>query len=1113
MSKCYTLKYRLIVVLVTVVGLAFDVGAGNKLNDSFFYNYTTEDGLPHALCECIAEDSYGFIWVGTPAGLVRFDGVFFEKFNDGNSILSENNVTALHHQNGRDTLWVGTLSGTLYSVRLKDNKFQPLLYDSRQINEAGIGAITSIFQLNSNILLLGTKRNGLVKLNLKTLKVEYINSVQIGDVKPLNVRNFRIVNGVVYMIAKEGIFTVRVTNGDNTELKLAPFSPANTSDILQIDQTKVLYIQGNTLYNYDLATGELTVEHEFPDTIINMVMDRTGGIWFSTYSNGMYYYDAHLNLYKHYVVGKSKYSLIDNNVTSVMRSQANDLVWITTRHGLVRVDNRYSSIRYYDLEASIKSKSANIFMINVDADDTYWLWSTDGLYFKHKEQVRFERVPSTPSYPNKDTIYQSINLVNGDMLFASTQGLLSYNRRKNDFRYLPLKNITYCSRVALISNTVYCVMSRNKFVVYNSETKSERVHRIDKYRNIRLQGFCREGDSLMWIGSNHGLFFKYDIRKDVVTDTFRIPGNSRLQSLSSIMALRVDKQRKMWIATDGSGLIKYDIEQNRFEVIKTSDSYTESIYNLEKDKNGNFWFTNSLGIVFLNPVTGQQKIYGKGYYILCPEYNQGASAVTPSGKIVMGGSGGFNEIDPTSISSPSVNVRPFITSATLFRTMSDYYNRDQQKNIYNPRDTIVIDEQYSSAYIYVRMLNFLNAKNSKIAWKIDNLDKEWRQATVATPIIYGSFPPGKHRMTILALDDDGSPMGEPLKILIIKRVYFYQHPLFKVFIVLVALGAIILYFVIRSKKLIKQGIILNEMVEEKTSELRHMNSDLMASKAQIERQKEELEMHRAYLEDLVKIRTHDLEQAKHKAEESDRLKTAFLANLSHEIRTPMNSIVGFSTLLSAGVFDEEEQKDFIGHIQASSESLLVLINDIVDISRIEANQLSVVKSSFDIEIELNQIIKGLQFEKSADNQSVGVSVDASCCNREVNTDKERFKQVVQNLVNNAVKFTPKNGSVEVSASIISSNRLSDFNYSGSYQGEASSLLVVSVADNGIGIAEENLEVIFEAFRKIESHDVLYPGVGLGLSIVRNIVKLLGGEIWVTSKLGAGSTFYFYIPVE
>ncbi len=240
-----------------------------------------------------------------------------------------------------------------------------------------------------------------------------------------------------------------------------------------------------------------------------------------------------------------------------------------------------------------------------------------------------------------------------------------------------------------------------------------------------------------------------------------------------------------------------------------------------------------------------------------------------------------------------------------------------------------------------------------------------------------------------------------------------------------------------------------------------------------------------------------LKEAKIKAEESDRLKTAFLANMSHEIRTPMNSIVGFSNLLNDPQISSDKKNEFQQHILQSSNLLLNLIDDIIDISKIEAGQLNINIQK----CKVNEIVKNMfaAFKESNTNEEVKfvLKVPKESDNLECTTDPLRLRQVLSNLLSNAVKFTHK-GSIEVG-----------------YQQDmhdAKPRLKFFIKDTGIGIDKEKQDLIFERFRQVDdSQSRQYGGTGLGLAISKRLVDLLGGSIWVESELKKGSAFYFTIP--
>jgi PAS domain S-box-containing protein len=239
-----------------------------------------------------------------------------------------------------------------------------------------------------------------------------------------------------------------------------------------------------------------------------------------------------------------------------------------------------------------------------------------------------------------------------------------------------------------------------------------------------------------------------------------------------------------------------------------------------------------------------------------------------------------------------------------------------------------------------------------------------------------------------------------------------------------------------------------------------------------------------------------LAEAKRKAEEADKLKSAFLANMSHEIRTPMNAILGFSELLNDNELTEEEHKAYLDYIKENGITLLKLIDDIIDISRIECNELEINKKDFQLHKLLNELYSFYKQEnKRINNNKVKIILtkDPDYNDLYIHSDYIRLKQVFSNLIGNALKFTDS-GKIEFGYEIVNNKHIRFF-----------------VRDTGIGIEKDKLTLIFERFEHIENkfHKNI-AGTGLGLSISRHLVHLLGGEIWVDSEVGNGSTFYFTI---
>ncbi|WP_082098645.1 MULTISPECIES: ATP-binding protein [unclassified Methanosarcina] len=237
-------------------------------------------------------------------------------------------------------------------------------------------------------------------------------------------------------------------------------------------------------------------------------------------------------------------------------------------------------------------------------------------------------------------------------------------------------------------------------------------------------------------------------------------------------------------------------------------------------------------------------------------------------------------------------------------------------------------------------------------------------------------------------------------------------------------------------------------------------------------------------------------KAKNDAEATNRAKNSFIMNMSHELRTPLNSVIGFSDLLLEGAFGpmNTKQAKYVNNILISGKSLLEIINNLLDISRLEAGEKTLKYEDVDVASLIGEVRMSLLSPASVKKIIVELKIDPSVGN--VRADITKFRQIMYNLVSNAIKFTPAKGKVIISAC------------------KKEGVLEVKVSDNGIGISKESHEKIFMPFTQADSSAARgYGGAGLGLYIVRNFVDLHGGKIWIDSEIDKGSTFTFTLPAE
>ncbi len=297
----------------------------------------------------------------------------------------------------------------------------------------------------------------------------------------------------------------------------------------------------------------------------------------------------------------------------------------------------------------------------------------------------------------------------------------------------------------------------------------------------------------------------------------------------------------------------------------------------------------------------------------------------------------------------------------------------------------------------------------------------------------------------------------------------------------------------------------NELMESNNKKTFYLNKvmdqqkEIILQSEKLKKANKELALHYNHLENLVRERTKELEIAKEKAEESDLLKSAFLANMSHEIRTPMNAIIGFSSLLVDPEADEKLKEEMTIHIKQNINSLLKLIENIINISTIEAGQIETKIAR----VNINDLLEDIHedFKNSFNTEKINFIYENEFTRNtvETNTDSNHLYSILSNLLDNAFKFT----------------EIGEIRYGfRKYTENKDPYLQFYVKDTGIGLDKEQQVQIFNRFTKaVNSKKKLYRGAGLGLAICKNLVKLLGGKIWVESQPDYGSVFMFNIPFD
>ena len=1034
---------------------------------NYHHDINDSNSLANNFVVSIYEDSYGYFWVGTGyQGLDLFDPKtetfqhFTSDIDDPNSI-SSNNIRAIFEDSNKN-LWIGTVGGGLNHYNRTSKSFLSFKVDSTLSNCIGSNFITSIDEDRNGNLWLGTNEGILIRFNPSDNTFENIRCFD----KP-KVNLFTTVFGKVYVDSKScvwfctenGLYSynqnskeITIYEGGNSDYHL---NASSVTSILEVEENQYLIsIEHGGLNTLNTTTGKIEkhTHNKFDNTTISnnqlyeIYRSRDGIIWIGGFRSGVNYYDKKsrkFDQFKYLLSGNERINCCGSVLDIVEDKNGN--IWLAQDgQGIYVYNLEKGIIKRFDESSADGLGTSITTCLFVDSDDDIWIGTyLDGMYKFDFQTKTFEHFTYNSS--SSEGIH-SINIWNIIEEDANTLWVSSIG----DGLGLMRKDGTLLKHFVHNPNDTNTISNNYIFVT------------------------LKDTSGNLWIGTQKGLN-KYNPETEQISHY----GQSKGQNGSWITDIIEDSKGKLWVGSD-AGLSLYLPDEDRFIALDQSDGLHENqILNIREDDNYNLWLSTNKSISRFDIETRTFRNYAESDGILGGSYNYTSAFIDSRGLFYVGGSNGFNVFHPDSIKDNTVLPRVFMTGLKIF---NEEVGPRQENNVLdkNISYTQEIKLSYRQNIFSLRFaaLNFTNSNNNKYKYMLEGFDKKWVNADNRREVTYTNLHPGSYTFKVKASNNDGYWNEEPTYLQIEVVPPFWKTKAFIVLEIVILIFLIFGAYYLRVKKLRKDKAQLTLKVEERTQK--------------IESQKKELEQHRESLEKKVKKRTQQLTVAKEKAEESGRLKSAFLANMSHEIRTPMNAIVGFSTLLLDTELSEANRVEFIELINSNSDVLLRLIEDILDFSLIEADQLILRQEDF----SLNEMVTNVftTIEVGHVNTQVDLELSNSLKNADlwIRSDQFRLSQILFNLLNNACKFTAK-GKVELCID------------------QTDKGLSITVSDTGIGISKEDIDTIFNRFSRNNSQNNDYRGVGLGLAISQKLAELLGGQLAVKSTLGKGTSFKLILP--
>jgi signal transduction histidine kinase/ligand-binding sensor domain-containing protein/CheY-like chemotaxis protein/HPt (histidine-containing phosphotransfer) domain-containing protein len=1093
---------RAFILLIVGVSVTFAAGLplpahaavdGRDARPLSLAHLSTADGLPQATVMATLQDSQGFVWFATEDGLVRYDGhelIRYGHARNGGDTLPGNFVRDLA-EDGAGDLWIAVKDSGLARWSRATDRFRVYRHDAADPHSLPSNAVRSVLVDRRGKIWVGTADAGVGVLDPATgsfqrLRHDAAAPGSLSDDRVNVVEMDRAGNvwvgtdaGLNRWQPESGTFAhVRHVAGDATTI--------GSDDVSQFLEDSAGRIWVGTLdgglYQIDWQGRALRAFRHDPkrgdslahDDVRALLEDRSGRLWVGT-ADGLCLLDrqnGNFTIYRHDRAGNE--SLPDSFVMSLYEDGAG-LVWIGTRTGGV---SRWNPAAW-ELGGH-RPEWLNGRMVTAFAEANghrVWIGSLGG------GLVRFDRdtgeaTPIDAIVGRRDAIADSrVMSLRNDRQGTLWIGTMSHGVKalRPDGRIDSIPVGAGKAGATSAPGIMSLYEARNGMLwigtyggganVLDPATGDVRQLAFGRGAGVvshaNVSGFAEDAVGNLWIATDGGGLNLARPDGTVIRTFHHDPADATSLSSDSLYALAVDAAGQLWVATDDSGI---DLvvgsssrpDEIRFRNYSRSEGLSsDTVYGIVPEPEGHLWLSGNAGLMHFDPKTGQVKTYHREHGLQGEEFNFGAFHALRDGRVAFGGPGGFNVFDPAHVGGAGRAPRLALTRVEVMgaplTTVRPWWLTN---SISLPHDATVVS-------LDVAVLDFQSPGRNRLAYRVPGLVDRWIDLGAQHRVTLTNLAAGTHVLEVRGANADSMWADAPLKISIVKAASPWATPW--------AYGAYALLVV---------ALIAMRTLAQRRALRRAADRQVV-------------------LEQQVASRTEQLVESNRRLADAARAKEGFLARMSHELRTPMNGVVGMTELLSRTPLSAS-QAQLTNTIRGSAESLLRILNDLLDLSKIDAGRIELET----LPVDLTQLVEDCAALFAGACDGKGIELVVSPPDRrdlQVLGDPLRMRQILTNLIGNAVKFTER-GEIAVKADVL-------------VDAPGRAEVRLTVADTGIGMEPAVAARVFEPFAQAdESTSRRFGGTGLGLAICRELASLMGGTIRVESRPHVGSTFVVSIPL-
>jgi signal transduction histidine kinase/ligand-binding sensor domain-containing protein/CheY-like chemotaxis protein len=1014
----------------------FALNPDRRLSEYVLDMWREKEGLPQITVNAILQTKDGYMWIGTNEGLCRFDGVRFVRIQDRDKSFVNNEIYALEEDN-EGNLWIGHQGGV---TKYKNN--QIISFSERDFNGRSVRAL---HKDRSGNMWIGFYDRVVRFNNGHTTLYDQRDNLDINRVKAIHTD----MKGVTWIGTDIGIYQIR--DEIISLLTLEDRSGEKFTSAISIDESSdgTVWMASKFGKIAKYKDGDLTIYNVRKDHLKNQGLrsihvDPHGSIWIGSRLEGLCRFkDGQLIPYSN-----PNNNIRVSNVISISSDREGSLWFGTEVNGLLRLRD----VDVTSITATDGLVSDRIYSIFEDSKGQVWIGTNSGASI-----LKDRTVLTTEVRPDKSegldilgVTHAFVELTDGTILAATNKGLFKY--KDGNFIEI-LEEVFKNDEIKLIfkdrEDNIWIRPEGKDKPLYH--IKDERV--VNQYSNesdlnVRwMKPVYQNSIGTYWISTAYNGLIQFKDREIPHKNNKGIMLEGRM-----ITSIYEDNQGILWVATR-DGL--YRVKDGK-QTIYTIDNglQTNDLAQILEDNNGNLWIsTTSVGILRISKQELNNFADGKIKAINPVVYNTTngltannctlTSLKDKNGTLWFGTIRGVVSIDPNNLHTNTI-VPPIHIEEVL-----------ADKKSLTVADGMIIPPGGEDVEIHYTALSLSIPEMVKFKYKLEGFDQDWVDAGTRRTAYYTKLPPGRYKFKVKACNNDGiwNETGTTLSFSLLP--FFYQTGWFYALSVLVSVALLFSLYKLRVKQL------------QKARDAAIENSRLM-------------------------------QEARDIALEAYRTKSQFLTTISHELRTPLNGVIGMTGL----ILDEDISptvRDYSQTIKTSSESLLSIINDILDFTRIEAGKINLQKHPFNLEESVEDLISFFKVNAQLKNLQITCSIDGDVpillCG-----DKGRLRQIFSNLIGNAIKFTNQG---EIALRINKADET-----------ETETIIRCEISDTGIGIPLAEQHKLFQVFTQLDGSAARkYEGTGLGLAITKQLVDRLGGEIGVISEVGKGSIFWFTAKFE